>query len=68
MHSPPSITLVNPEPPYNVTVLLNNYFGRQFNSLNDVKIHPKSKAIFFTDPPYVILHPACEFLDADHVR
>lgn len=48
---PPSITLANPEPPYNATVLLDNYFGRQFNSLNDVKIHPKSKAIFFTDPP-----------------
>ena len=48
---PPSLTLVNPESPFNTTVLLDNYFGRQFNSLNDVKIHPISKAIFFTDPP-----------------
>jgi len=53
---PPSLTLANPEPPYNATVLLDNYFGRQFNSLNDVKIHPKSKAIFFTDPPYGYLN------------
>lgn len=46
---PPSIVLANPRPPYNVTVLLDNYFGRQFNSLNDVKVHPKSGKFFFTD-------------------
>jgi gluconolactonase len=33
-------------------VLLNNYFGRQFNSLNDVVIHPKNKDIYFTDTIY----------------
>ncbi|KAF6760452.1 D-lactonohydrolase-like protein [Ephemerocybe angulata] len=49
---PPSIALVNPKAPYNSTVLLNNYFGRQFNSLNDVKIHPTSGTIFFTDVTY----------------
>jgi gluconolactonase len=47
----PSIALINPLPPYNVTVLLDNYFGRQFNSLNDVKVHPSGK-IFFTDTVY----------------
>ncbi|KAG8215752.1 hypothetical protein J3R82DRAFT_7650 [Butyriboletus roseoflavus] len=26
---PPSVVLVNPSPPYNTTVLLDNYFGRQ---------------------------------------
>jgi hypothetical protein len=33
-------------------VLLNNYFGRQFNSLNDVAIHPKNKDVYFTDTIY----------------
>lgn len=49
---PPSLTLVDPQPPHNVTVLLDNFFGRQFNSLNDIKIHPTSKKIFFTDVTY----------------
>lgn len=35
-----------------VAVLLNNFFGRQFNSLNDVAIHPKNKEVYFTDVPY----------------
>ncbi|KAH8157263.1 hypothetical protein CIB48_g10980 [Xylaria polymorpha] len=33
-------------------VLLNNYFGRQFNSLNDIAIHPRTKDVYFTDPIY----------------
>jgi len=33
-------------------VLLNNYFGRQFNSLNDVAINPRNKEIYFTDVTY----------------
>ena len=33
---PPSMVLVNPYPPYNDTVLLYNFYGRQFNSLNDI--------------------------------
>ncbi|VDB92365.1 unnamed protein product [Peniophora sp. CBMAI 1063] len=49
---PPSIVRVNPRPPYNATVLLDNFFGRQFNSLNDIKVHPTSGAIFFTDSSY----------------
>jgi gluconolactonase len=49
---PPSVVLVDPQPPYNTTVLLDNYFGRQFNSLDDVKVHPGSGQIFFTDPTY----------------
>lgn len=35
-----------------VTVLLDNYFGRQFSSLNDVVIHPRNKDIYFTDTLY----------------
>ncbi|KDQ22634.1 hypothetical protein PLEOSDRAFT_1109731 [Pleurotus ostreatus PC15] len=49
---PPAVTLVNPRHPHNVTVLLNNFFGRQFNSIDDVKIHPKNGKIFFTDVQY----------------
>ncbi|KAJ6041050.1 hypothetical protein N7499_001228 [Penicillium canescens] len=43
---PSSPMVINPN------VLLNNYFGRQFNSLNDVAIHPKNKDIYFTDTIY----------------
>lgn len=46
---PPSLALVNPKSPHNVTVLLDNYYGRQFNSLNDIKIHRPSGNFFFTD-------------------
>ena len=46
---PPSIALVNPRSPNNVTVLLDNYYGRQFNSLNDIKIHRPSGNFLFTD-------------------
>jgi gluconolactonase len=46
---PPGISLVNPNPPFNSTTILDNIHGRQFNSLNDAKVHPKSGAIFFTD-------------------
>jgi gluconolactonase len=49
---PPSLALVNPIPPYNTTIILDNFFGRQFNSLNDIKIHPKSGKIFFVDSGY----------------
>lgn len=46
---PPSLALVNTQPPYNATVLLDNFYGRQFNSLNDVKVHPGSGKIFVVD-------------------
>ncbi|KAJ7027868.1 D-lactonohydrolase-like protein [Mycena alexandri] len=49
---PPSLIRVNTQPPFNDTIILNNYYGRQFNSLNDAKVHPKSRAIFFTDVTY----------------
>lgn len=48
-HLRPSLTLVYPDAPHNATVLLDNFYGRQFNSLNDVKVHPRSGKIFFTD-------------------
>ncbi|KAI0784000.1 D-lactonohydrolase-like protein [Irpex lacteus] len=49
---PPSITVVNPAAPHNVTVLRDNFIGRQFNSLNDIKVHPISKKLFFIDVTY----------------
>jgi gluconolactonase len=35
-----------------MSVILNNYFGRQFNSLNDVAINPRNKEMYFTDVTY----------------
>ncbi|KAF8977493.1 calcium-dependent phosphotriesterase [Cyathus striatus] len=49
--NPPVLALVDPKPPFNFTVILDNYFGRQFNSIDDLKIHPSGK-VFFTDPSY----------------
>ena len=43
---------MNPEEPHNTTVLLNNFFGRQFNSLNDVSVNPRNGEIYFTDVTY----------------
>lgn len=34
---------------------MNNFFGRQFNSLNDVSVHPINKDIYFTDTLYGFL-------------
>lgn len=33
-------------------MLVNNFFGRQFNSLNDVTVNPRNKDIYFTDTLY----------------
>ncbi|PSR76981.1 gluconolactonase [Coniella lustricola] len=46
------VMLMNPRAPYNTTVLLNNYFGRQFSSLNDAVVHPVNKDLYFTDTLY----------------
>ncbi|KAK3317364.1 hypothetical protein B0T19DRAFT_389452 [Cercophora scortea] len=48
----PALIVLNPVEPYNTTVLLNNYYGRQFNSLNDLGINPRNLDIYFTDPTY----------------
>jgi gluconolactonase len=48
----PALYLANPLPPYNTTVLINNFHGRQFNSLNDVAVHPLNGNIYFTDVQY----------------
>lgn len=48
---PSALVLLNPNAPNNATVLLDNFFGRQFDSMNDLKIHPSGN-IFFTDDRY----------------
>ncbi|KAF8987253.1 D-lactonohydrolase-like protein [Cyathus striatus] len=52
---PSAVVLLNPKAPFNATVLVDNFFGRQFNSMNDIKIHPSGK-IFFTDPSFGFLN------------
>jgi gluconolactonase len=47
--------VMNPREPYNTTVVLNNYFGRQFSSLNDVAVHPVNNQVYFTDTLYGFL-------------
>ncbi|KAF4455802.1 putative lactonohydrolase [Fusarium austroafricanum] len=49
---PSALYLMNPEKPYNTTTLLNNYFGRQFNSINDVSVNSRNGDIYFTDTMY----------------
>ncbi|RYP68685.1 hypothetical protein DL770_008409 [Monosporascus sp. CRB-9-2] len=46
------LIIMNPREPYNTTVLLNNYFGRQFSSLNDIAVNPRNDDIYFTDTLY----------------
>ncbi|WVW78301.1 hypothetical protein I302_100255 [Kwoniella bestiolae CBS 10118] len=49
---PPALYWVEPVEPHNATVILNNYYGRQFNSLNDVAVNPRNKQLYFTDVTY----------------
>ena len=49
-----------------IKVILNNYYGRQFNSLNDVAINPRNNEVYFTDTVYGYLQdfrPAPGFPD-----
>ncbi|KAK3489050.1 uncharacterized protein B0T23DRAFT_362257 [Neurospora hispaniola] len=48
----PALYAMSPNAPYNATVILDNYFGRQFNSINDVAINPRTEDIYFTDTTY----------------
>ena len=65
---PPNIVAIDPASPNNTTVLLDNFFGRQFNSLNDIKIHKQTGLLYFTDVtcvhvfyglphPLIVRHP-----------
>lgn len=50
-----STTHVNVADSLNNVVILNNFFGRQFNSLNDVSVNPRNGEIYFTDVMYAYL-------------
>ncbi|KAK0473554.1 hypothetical protein IW261DRAFT_1657365, partial [Armillaria novae-zelandiae] len=44
--------------------MLDNFFGRQFNLLNNIKVHPSSGKIFFTDVIYTYpygFHPCLHY-------
>ncbi|KAK4959642.1 hypothetical protein LTR66_013005 [Elasticomyces elasticus] len=45
------LVYMNTQPPYATTVLLDNYHGRAFNSVNDVVVSADG-TIWFTDPIY----------------
>ncbi|RAH77198.1 gluconolactonase [Aspergillus japonicus CBS 114.51] len=62
---PPALYLMNPQAPYNTTIILNNYFNRQFNSLNDIAVHPVNGEIYFTDSLYGYLQ---DFRPAPTIR
>jgi len=50
---PPALVILDPSTePAKTTTILNNFHGRQFNSLNDVAINPRNGEIYFTDPSY----------------
>jgi len=49
---PSALYVMNPLPPYNTTTLVNNYFGRQFSSLNDLVVNPTNGDLYFTDTLY----------------
>ncbi|KAJ5646750.1 hypothetical protein N7490_003122 [Penicillium lividum] len=48
---PSSLIYMEVEAPYKCTTILDSFYGRQFNSINDVVIHSDG-SIWFTDPIY----------------
>ncbi|KAL4914309.1 hypothetical protein BDW62DRAFT_145092 [Aspergillus aurantiobrunneus] len=51
IEQPAALILMNTTAPYKATVLLDNFHGRRFNSLNDLDVHSDG-SIWFTDPIY----------------
>ena len=45
------LTLMSPKAPYHTEMVVSNYHGRWFNSVNDVVVHSDG-SIWFTDPQY----------------
>jgi gluconolactonase len=63
--TPSQLVYCSFDDPSNARSILNNFNGRQFNSLNDVVVleHPSGDLICFTDPPYGHeqgFRPACQ--------
>lgn len=70
--TPSQLVWVDPRHPTHSRVLLNNFHGRRFNSLNDVIVlpHPSGDLLWFTDPPYgseQAFRPPCQLPPAVHV-
>ncbi|KAL2870458.1 SMP-30/gluconolactonase/LRE family protein [Aspergillus lucknowensis] len=51
MDQPSGLYLMSITPPYSSTILKSNFYGRPFNSVNDVVVHSDG-SIWFTDPIY----------------
>jgi gluconolactonase len=51
LDSPSGLYLMSTSPPYTSQLLLSDFYGRPFNSVNDVVVHGDS-SIWFTDPIY----------------
>ncbi|KAH7357201.1 gluconolactonase precursor [Rhexocercosporidium sp. MPI-PUGE-AT-0058] len=51
-NTPSGLYHMEREEPYTVTPILTSFYGRPFNSVNDVVVHPKDGSIWFTDPTY----------------
>ncbi|OAA56244.1 SMP-30/Gluconolaconase/LRE-like region [Niveomyces insectorum RCEF 264] len=49
--TPGGLVLMDAEPPYRTRTLVSNFYGRDFNSVNDVVVHSDG-SIWFTDPTY----------------
>ncbi len=49
--TPSGLYVMSVSPPYDTELLVSSFYGRQFNSLNDVVVHTDG-SIWFTDPIY----------------
>jgi gluconolactonase len=49
--SPGGLAFMSSSPPYKPSMLLTDFYGRHFNSVNDVVVHSDT-SIWFTDPNY----------------
>lgn len=50
-NNPSALVLVDPKTSKS-EIVINNFYGREFNSINDVVIHHATDSIWFTDPFY----------------
>lgn len=51
MENPTGLVQMEADYPFRIRTLVNNYYGRRFNSLKDVAVHSDG-SIYFTDPVY----------------
>lgn len=51
LEQPGGLAFMSAQPPYESTMLLTSFYGRDFNSVNDVVVHSDG-SIWFTDPTY----------------